>query len=118
MRIRFLADADLHSGIARGLERLAPSIDFQPAQGIIPDGTPDPELLRLAAEDQRVLVSGDLRTMGKHFAVFTANNSSPGVVLIPSGTSVGEAIRRLHGFWLTVDAEEMVNQIRWLPNLP
>ncbi|HEX3684242.1 MAG TPA: hypothetical protein VHU83_17035 [Bryobacteraceae bacterium] len=108
MKIRFQADADLHPGIGRGLEALEPAIDFRLAQGVIPDGTPDLGVLRFAAKAGRVLVTRDARTMGKHFVAFTANDDSPGIILTPSRVGIGEAIRRLHNFWLNVTAEEMV----------
>jgi predicted nuclease of predicted toxin-antitoxin system len=35
-------------------------IDFSAAQGVIPDGTPDPDVLAIAAVADRVLVSRDV----------------------------------------------------------
>ncbi|MGP8247397.1 MAG: DUF5615 family PIN-like protein [Bryobacteraceae bacterium] len=63
MSFRFQADADLNPEIGRGLRRREPSIDFRAAAGLIADGTPDAEVLRIAAEDGRVLVSRDVATM-------------------------------------------------------
>lgn len=79
MKIRFQADADIDPDIRRGLLRREPLVDFRSADGIIPDGTLDPEVLHIAAEDDRVLVSGDLRTMSVHFRRFIARRESPGV---------------------------------------
>jgi hypothetical protein len=45
--------------------------------GVIPDGTPDPEVLKLAAEAGRVLVSADVKTMPTHFAQFVEHAESP-----------------------------------------
>jgi hypothetical protein len=95
LKIRFRADADIDPDIRRGLLRREPSINFQPAAGAIPDGTPDTEVLRMAAENGRVLVSGDVRTMSVHFRQFTADRESPGVLLIPSSRSIGVAIEGL-----------------------
>jgi len=72
LKIRFQADADIDPDIRRGLLRREPSIDFRSAAGVIPDGTLDPQVLRMAAEDNRVLVSGDLRTMPLHFEAFVS----------------------------------------------
>ena len=77
MKIRFQADADIDPDIRKGLLRREPSIDFQPAAGIIPEGTLDLEVLAIAADDERVLVSGDLRTMSVHFQNFIAARESP-----------------------------------------
>jgi hypothetical protein len=114
VRIRFQADADVDPDIGRGLLRRQPSLDWRPAQGLIPDGTPDSEVLRVAARDGRVLVSCDVRTIMGHFTTFVAQQSSPGVILIPSLLSVGEAIERLLLSWSSWSAEELENQIRWL----
>lgn len=73
--------------------------------------------MQLAADAGRVLVSADIRTMGRHFSAFIAEHHSPGIILTPSGISIGEAVRRLHGLWLSVRAEEIANQIGWLVKL-
>ena len=83
MRIRFQADADLDPAIGKGLLRREPAIDFQAAAGVIPDGTPDPAVLRLAAEGGRVLVTGDLRTMRVHFEEFIAPRRFSGCAVDP-----------------------------------
>ena len=83
MSFRFQADADLNPEIGRGLRRREPSVDFRAAVGVIADGTPDPEVLQIAAGDGRVLVSRDITTMPDHFARFVAHQESPGILLDP-----------------------------------
>jgi predicted nuclease of predicted toxin-antitoxin system len=116
VRIRFQADADLHPAIGRGLIRTEPTIDWRPAQKYIPDATPDPEVLQLAADDGRVLVSRDAKTMPHHFAAFVKTRSSPGVVLIPTSLTIGAAIEELLTLWLSWSAEDIENQLWWLPS--
>jgi predicted nuclease of predicted toxin-antitoxin system len=115
LSIRFQADADLNPEIGRGLRRREPSIDFRDAAGVIPDGTPDPEVLQIAAEDDRVLVSRDVTTMPDHFARFIALHESPGMLLIPSRRSVGTVIEALFMVWLIWTPEDLRNRARWLP---
>ena len=115
MKIRFHADADIDPDIRRGLLRREPSIDFRPAAGAIPDGTLDAEVLRIAAEDSRVLVSGDLRTMSVHFRIFVAAHDSPGVLLVPSSRSIGAALEGLFLVWLAWTPDDLRNRIQWLP---
>ncbi|HEY9141448.1 MAG TPA: hypothetical protein VIN93_11175 [Bryobacteraceae bacterium] len=115
MKIRFQADADIDPDIRKGLLRRAPSIDFRPAAATIPDGTLDAEVLRIAAEDGRVLVSGDLRTMGIHFHGFAATQDSPGVLLIPSSRSIGAAKEGLFFVWLNWTPDDLRNRVQWLP---
>ena len=115
MKIRFQADADIDPDIRKGLLRREPAIDFQPAVGIIADGTPDSEVLAIAADYDRVLVSGDLRTMSVHFQRFSATRESPGVLLIPSSRSIGAAIEGLLFVWLNWTPEDLRNRVSWLP---
>lgn len=115
MNLRFQADADLDPEIGRGLRRREPSIDFRLAAGILPDATPDFEVLQIAAGAGRVLVSRDVTTMPGHFARFILDNSSPGLILVPSTKSIGVVIESLLTVWLNWSPEDMHNQARWLP---
>jgi hypothetical protein len=115
LKIRFQADADIDPDIRKGLLRREPSIDFQPAAGTIPDGALDSDVLRIAAEGGRVLVSGDLRTMSFHFQGFVATRESPGVLLIPSSRSIGAAIEGLLFVWLNWTPADLHNRVQWLP---
>jgi predicted nuclease of predicted toxin-antitoxin system len=114
--LRFQADACLDAGIGRGLRRREPAIDFRDASSVILDGTPDPEVLEAAADDGRVLVTSDVKTMLVHFANFVDRRDSPGVILVPSSRSIGETIEGLLVVWLTLTSADMKNQARWLPN--
>ena len=118
MKIRFQSDADLNPAIGRGLVRREPAIDWRPAQRFIPDATPDSEVLQLAAEDGRVLVSRDAKTMPRHFAEFVATHSSPGLILVPVSVTIGEAIEELLVMWLSWGAEDIENLIWWLQPAP
>ena len=61
----------------------------------------DPEVLALAAEHQRVLVSHDVGTMPAHFRAFrNAEKQSSGVFLIPQSFDVGTATGELLLIWL------------------
>src|SRR5439155_23477231 len=112
--MRFQADANVDPDIGRGLVRQEPTIDWRPAQGFIADATPDPDVLSAAADEGRVLVTGDVSTIPRHFAAFVAR-SSPGVILIPPETAIGEVIERLLMVWLSWAAKDIQNQIWWLP---
>jgi hypothetical protein len=115
LKIRFQADADIDPDIRKGLLRREASIDFRAAGGIIPDGAADPDVLRIAAADGRVLVSGDLRTMSVYFAEFVTGHESPGVLLIPSSRSIGTAIDGLLFVWLNWTPSDLRGRIQWLP---
>ena len=114
--IRFLADADLNEGIVAGCLRREPEMDFLSANDAALEGMPDREVLALAAVQDRILVSHDFHTMPRHFGKFLqADNSSPGVLLVPQGLSVGEAIEELMLIWTASDAPEWQNRILRIP---
>jgi hypothetical protein len=76
----------------------------------------DPEVLALAAKEQRVLVSHDLGTMPGHFrALRDAGKLSAGVFLISQSLDVGRAIEELVLIWRASEAAEWTNRLIWLP---
>jgi len=114
--IRFLADASLHNGIVRGCQRREPAMDFLSANDAKLEGVSDPDVLVLAAAQDRILVSHDFQTMPEHFGNFLqARGSSPGVILVPQYLSIGEAIDELVLIWGASDAEEWQNRILRIP---
>jgi hypothetical protein len=115
LKARFLADADLHPGIVRGISARNPEVDFKISQRVLPQGTLDPEVLAFAAEHGRVLVSHDFNTMPQHFREFTSTRNSLGLILIPQLLSLGLAIEELLLVWECNDAIEFLNQVLYLP---
>jgi hypothetical protein len=76
----------------------------------------DLDVLALAAERQRVLVSHDVGTMPAHFrALRNSGKHSAGVFLIPQGLDVGTAIDELVLIWLASEAPEWEDRLDWLP---
>ena len=83
MTVRFQADADLNQIIVTSLLRREPIIDFQSATAAGLQGLTDGEVLALAAQQERILVTHDRKTMPRQFADFiTTNGSSVLSVLI------------------------------------
>jgi hypothetical protein len=115
MKIQFLADENLRRPIVLGLRRREPSASFVQAYEAGAAGKDDPTLLQIAAEQNRILVSHDVRTIPQHFRNFIAGQTSPGVILIPQKLPLSTAIEQLVLIWLASEAEEWVNQIRFLP---
>ena len=116
MKVRFLADADLNQAIVSGVLRREPSLDFLTAHTAGLRRLTDPEVLALATQHQRVLVSHDVGTMSAHFRVFTtAGKRSAGVFLIPQTLDVGTAIDELLLLWLASEASDWENRLVWLP---
>jgi hypothetical protein len=115
MRVRFQADADLDGRIIRGLRRVALEIDIRTSGDASLAGLGDPEVLRIAADSGRILVSQDRRTMPAHFARFTSDAQSPGVILLREAIPISNAIEELALIWNATEAEEWVNRIVWIP---
>ena len=116
MKVRFQADADLDGRVLRGLRRVAPEIDVRTAADARLAGVPDIEVLRRAAEQGRVLVSQDRRTMPAHFRQYIrAGVKSPGVILLREGISIAVAIEELVLIWSASEAEEWINRLLWIP---
>lgn len=115
MKIKYLADENLRQAIVLGVKRREPSIDFLQSAEAGLKGKSDLEVLEIAAREDRIRVSHDLRTLPNHFKEFIARRSSPGVFLVPQNiTSIG-AIEELIIMWAASDALEWKNRINFLP---
>ena len=115
MKIRFQADADLDEDIVTGLIRREPAVEFQTASEAGLAGLNDQEVLSRAAEDGRLLVSHDRRTMPRHFADFIVGTSSAGVLIVSQKTATIVVIEELLLIWSASEAEEWVNRIAVVP---
>ena len=112
--IRFQADADLNRRIVRAVHRLEPAVDFRTAAEADLEGVEDPEVLALAANEGRVLVTHDKKTMPTHFGHFIVERTSPGVIVIPQHMPIGTAAEGLVLIWSASEADEWVNRFFWL----
>jgi hypothetical protein len=79
MKVLYQADNDLRKAIVRGAVRREPQMNFRSAQAARLDRVPDPEVLALASDEGRILVSHDFQTLPKYFRQFTRGRRSPGV---------------------------------------
>ena len=115
MKPRFLADADFNQKIILGLLRREPTIDFLTAHkgGVI--GRPDPEVLRIAAREDRILVSHDLGTMPAHFVQFTQTQPSPGLIVVSQDIGIGTAVEDLLLIWAASTHEEWRGKMGFVP---
>lgn len=115
MRVRFQADADLDGRIVRGLRRIAPEIDVRTSADAGLVGLKDPEVLQIAADSRRILVSQDRRTMPAHSARFSARAQSPGVILLREAIPISTAIEELVLIWSASEADEWKGRLVWIP---
>ena len=114
--VRFLADASLHHAIVTGCVRRQAGIDFLSAHAAKLHGVSDRDVLEIAAEQGRILVTHDFRTMPKHFAEFvSAGRSSPGVFLVQQRTPLALIIDDLVLIWTASKPEDWANRIVQIP---
>lgn len=116
MRIRFLADASIDHAIVAGLRKREPAIDFLSANEAGLRGLPDQEVLGRAAQQNRILVSADRKTMPREFGEFVERRGRcPGVFLASQKLPVSVAIESLLVIWVASEAEEWENRICSIP---
>lgn len=115
MTIRFQADADLNHNIVVSVLKREPSIDFQTAAVAKFEGLLDQNVLAIAAQQGRILISHDQRTMPLHFADFISIQTSPGVLIVPKSLLILEVIDSLILSWAASTADEWRNRIVFLP---
>ncbi len=110
--VRFLADASLHNAIVAGCLRREPAIDFLSAHEAWLEGVPDTEVLAFATNQNRILVTSDLRTMPRHFGDFLEANGQCAVVfLVKQRAPLAEVIEALLLVWAASEAEEWKNRV-------
>jgi hypothetical protein len=68
-----------------------------------------------AAEEGRLLVSHDYRTMPTHFAIFVTTRTSAGVLLVSQALPLAEVVEDLLLIWEASEAEEWINRFDTLP---
>ncbi|HSM81025.1 MAG TPA: DUF5615 family PIN-like protein [Nodosilinea sp.] len=115
MTVRYQADADLNQAIVTGVLRREPTVNFQSAFAAGLDGLIDAEVLHLSAQQRRILVSHDRRTMPSEFASFVASQKSSGVIIVSRKLPFETVIEELLLIWAASNAEEWVNRIAKLP---
>ena len=115
MKVRFLADANFNQKILRGLLIREPAIDFERPEVVIPEKTPDAQVLDLAESLGRVLVSHDVSTMPAWFRQCVGERRCAGLILVPDKLPIRDAIEDLLLIWHVTEAEDWVNHIQRLP---
>lgn len=115
MTVRYQADADLNQAIVTGVLRREPTIDFQTAFAAGLEGVKDQEVLAIAAQQGRILISHDRKTMPSEFASFITSDQSSGVIIVSRKLSIEAVIEELLLIWAASTAEEWFNRIAKLP---
>ena len=115
MRIRFLADADLHQAIVTAAIRREPGVDFKTAAAAELKGLNDLQVLEEAAREGRVLISHDQSTMPDHFAEFIQQRQSAGLLIVPQHLPHHLVVEEILMVWHASEADEWINRVAYLP---
>jgi predicted nuclease of predicted toxin-antitoxin system len=90
--LRLASDEDVHDGIIRGLRRREPSLDIVRVQEVGLNHTPDTDILEWAANEGRVVITGDVNTMvGFTLDRVRQGQHMPGLLALRE-SSIGQAI--------------------------
>src|SRR5260370_1254386 len=82
------------------------------AQDVLPEGTPDPEVLAWAAAENRVLITNDRNTMvGIAYQRVAAGEPVPGLIATTNEQSIGSAIDDILLIAECMPEEEIKDQI-------
>lgn len=72
-------------------------------------------MLELAAQQGRILVTHDRKTMPTYFAEFIASNQSAGVLIVSKKLAIEIVVNELVLIWSASNAEEWINSIAKIP---
>lgn len=94
--LALLIDENLNHRILRGLLRAVPHLDYVLVTTAGLKGADDPTVLELAAGQNRVFVTHDLRTVPKHaYERVKSGRPMTGVIAVPDDMPIGKAIEDL-----------------------
>jgi predicted nuclease of predicted toxin-antitoxin system len=114
--LRLVSDEDVHDDMIRGLRRREPALDIVRAVDVGLDHTPDPIILAWAANEERILITGDLNTMvGFAWARVQSAQPMPGVLALLENTGVGRVIDDILLVALCYGPEEIKDQVLFIP---
>lgn len=116
MTPRFLADENIDPDLVLGLRRKTDGIDIVRVQEVGLRTYGDAAILQWSANEGRILVTHDLRTIpGFAGERMREGLPMPGVILVRVTLSIAAAIDELAVIAGATDADEWVNRIAYLP---
>ncbi len=114
--LRLFIDENLNHRILRGLKLRFPNLDYVIAQETKLKGGQDSILLAWAADQNRILVTHDLKTVPKlAYDRVAAGQPMPGVFAIPKGLPVGRAIEELATLIECCHQSDLENLVAYVP---
>ena len=116
MSLALAADENFDGDILRGILRQHPGLDIVRIVDVGLSGADDARVLEWAAQEGRVLLTHDVKTMPRHaYERVDEGALMPGVVVIPAMLPLADAIGDIVLLALAAHAEECARQVRFLP---
>ncbi len=118
MKVRFLLDENLSPRLKVAVLRFNPDIDILHVgeTDAPPRGTLDPEILHYLELSQRLLITDNRSSMPEHLEAHYGDGGHIwGLLWVRPGTQIGELAEELFVIWETVEAEEWIDYIDWIP---
>lgn len=114
--MRFAADENFDGRILDGLLKRIPELDVVRVQDTEMQHAPDDKLLIWLANEARILLTYDVRTMPRFvYERVRAGKVVPGVIEVQRDTPIGVAIADLEIAIGAGTAEDFENQVRYIP---
>lgn len=114
--LRLMADEDLSGHIIRGIFRLLPELDLVRIQDIGLLSASDADILEAAADDGRMLITHDAKTMPKHaYDRVRSGKPMPGVIVCPQNLAIGIAVQDVALLAECSHEGEWQNKVIYLP---
>lgn len=113
---RFATDENFNNAILRGLRRQTPNLDIVRIQDSEVYQADDPTVLAWVAEQNRILLTHDAKTIPKHAYERIGNQLFiPGIFILNDEMAIGQAIEELIITIETTEAEEWHNLVLYFP---
>ncbi len=114
--LRFLSDENLRAAILRGLRDRDPDIDILRVQDVGLSGAIDPDVLAWAADQGRILLTHDARTVPAFaYQRVTEGLVMPGVFAIDPDAALGRVIEDILILAQASLPDEWAGQVLYLP---
>lgn len=114
--LRFVADENFNYDIVRGLWRRNPALDIVRAQETEFSGSDDPQLLEWLAQENRILLTHDVRTITRYaYERVRLGLKMPGVFEVKRRAPLGQVIDDILLLAEASHANEWEGQIIYLP---
>lgn len=114
--LRLLIDENFNNHILRGVKLRLPQLDFVLARHVGLARLPDTVLLRWAAQENRTILTQDIKTMIPDAIRFIVQGEPmAGVILVPQRLNMGLAISDLELLLESFSQPELRDSIRYLP---